>query len=55
MAKVKALVSFTAPTFSMYQGEVRGIEDKKILDDLLRAGHVELVESEKKKLKKGDK
>lgn len=43
--KVKALVSF-AGLISMAFKEVRDIEDKKICEDLLRAGYVELVESE---------
>lgn len=58
MAKVKALTSFAGTNISMYPGEERDIEDKTILDDLLQAGHVELVDSEpvkKSKSKKGDK
>lgn len=47
MAKVKATVSF-AGAVSMAQGEVRDIEDKAILDDLLRAGHVVPAEEPKK-------
>lgn len=37
---VKALTSF-AGKVSMYEGEVREITDKAIVDDLLRAGYVE--------------
>ncbi|MDU5108891.1 MAG: hypothetical protein E6248_00475 [Clostridium sp.] len=46
--KVKALVSF-AGAFSMYKGEVKECSDKAILQDLLKAGYVEKVESKKKK------
>lgn len=38
--KIKALRSF-AGTVSMYEGEVREVGDKYIVDDLLRAGYAE--------------
>ena len=44
MAKVKALVSF-AGAISMGKDEVREIDNKTILDDLLNAGYVEAVEA----------
>jgi len=51
--KVKALVSF-AGAFSMYQGEVKEINDKHILEDLLQAGYVEKVEEPEKGDKKNE-
>lgn len=57
MANVKAKTSF-AGVVTMGAGEVRNIEDKTVLDDLLAAGYVELVEKQKattaKTKKKGD-
>jgi len=44
--KVKALVSF-AGDVSMALNEIRDIKEKKILEDLLRAGYVEEVKSKK--------
>lgn len=38
--KIKALRSF-AGAVSMFEGEVREVEDKYIVDDLLRAGYAE--------------
>lgn len=38
--RVKALKSFSGAV-SMYEGEVRDIEDKDILDDLTAAGYIE--------------
>ena len=46
MAKVKALVSF-AGKVSMSAGKVGEITDPVILSDLVRAGYVEELESEK--------
>ena len=45
--KVKAVVSFCG-LVSMAKNEVREINDKVILDDLLQAGYVEEVKSRKK-------
>ena len=45
---VKALVSFTG-AFSMYFGEVKECSDKATLKDLLQAGYIEEVKSEKPK------
>lgn len=57
MANVKAKVSFVG-VVTMGAGEVRNIEDKLVLDDLLAAGYVELVEKQKattaKTKRKGD-
>lgn len=38
--RVKALKSFSGAV-SMYEGEVRDIENKDILDDLTTAGYIE--------------
>lgn len=46
MAKVKALVSF-AGKVSMSAGKVGEIIDEAILADLLRAGYIEEIETEK--------
>lgn len=46
--KVKALVSFSG-AFSMYKGEAKECSDEAILQDLLQAGYVEEVKSEKPK------
>ena len=43
--KVKALKSF-AGKISMYGGEVGEIEDKELLQDLLRAGYIEIEAEE---------
>lgn len=51
MAKVKALVSF-AGKVSMSAGKVGEITDEVILADLLRAGYVEELETEKVKTPK---
>lgn len=42
---VRAVRSF-AGKVSMYAGEVREIADKEVLNDLLRAGHVEVEAQE---------
>ncbi len=47
MTKVKAKVSF-AGEISMGRGEERVIDDKAILDDLLKAGYVEEVKGKRK-------
>ena len=47
--KVKAKVSF-AGVFSMISGEIKECSDKAILQDLLRAGYVEEVKVNKKKV-----
>lgn len=46
--KVKALVSFSG-AFSMYKGEIKECSDKAILQDLLQAGYIEEIKSEKPK------
>ncbi|SNR85947.1 hypothetical protein SAMN05446037_100161 [Anaerovirgula multivorans] len=46
--KVKALVSFSG-TFSMYKGEIKECSDKAILLDLLQAGYIEEIKSERPK------
>lgn len=46
MAKVKALISF-AGKVSMSAGKIGEITDPVILSDLVRAGYVEELESEK--------
>ena len=48
--KVKAKVCFCG-LISMSKGEVKVINDKNILDDLLNAGYVEVVEKPKKTAK----
>lgn len=53
MAKVKALVSF-AGAVSMSANQVGEITDYAILSDLLRAGYVEELESEKVEAPKAD-
>jgi hypothetical protein len=45
--KVKAVKSFGG-LISMYAGEIKDIEDKTILDDLVSAGYVESAEPKKK-------
>lgn len=42
---VRALTSF-AGTISMYEGETQEVEDKNLLQDLLRAGYVEIAAQE---------
>ncbi len=68
MAKVKALKSF-AGAISMHKGEIKEVNDEFILNDLLNAKYIEVVEKQKtektvekaetktttKKSKKGDK
>jgi hypothetical protein len=53
--KYKAKVSFSG-LCSMSKGEVKEINDKYIVDDLLRAGYIEPIEKPKAKkpLKKGE-
>ncbi len=46
---VKALVSFCG-VVSMTGGEVKDITEKPIVDDLVKAGYVEKVKKEKKKV-----
>ena len=46
--RVKAINSFGGQ-ISMYSGEVRDIEDKAILDDLISAGYVAKLETAKPK------
>ena len=43
----KALISFSG-VISMRKGEVRAITDKAVVADLLRAGYIEEVKTEKK-------
>lgn len=38
--KIVALKSFSG-TISMFKGEIRDVNNQKILDDLLRAGYIE--------------
>lgn len=47
----KALRSFSG-LISMIEGEVREISDQSLVKDLLRAGHIEEVKSEKKPVSK---
>lgn len=42
--RVKATVSF-AGIVSMRKGEERDLKDRRILDDLIRAGYVESIEN----------
>ena len=42
--KVKALISFSG-VISMGKGELRNIETKEVLSDLIRCGYVEPVET----------
>lgn len=44
--KYKAKIGFSG-LVSMSKGEVKEISDKYIADDLLRAGYIEALESEK--------
>lgn len=46
---VKALKSFSGKNISMFEGEVKDISDKAMLQDLLNAKHIEEVKTEKKK------
>lgn len=46
--KYKALVSFSGAV-SMSKGQVREINDKYIVADLLQAGYIEPIEKQKKK------
>ena len=48
--KVKAKVCFCG-IVNMSKGEVRDIKDKYVLDDLIKAGYVEVVEKPKKTAK----
>ena len=48
--KVKALVNFSG-IVSMSKGEEKDIENKFILEDLIRAGYIEEVKASKKKVK----
>ena len=52
----KALISFSG-IVSMSKGQVREIEDKEIIKDLLNAGYIEEVKTktEPKPIKKKDK
>lgn len=43
MSKVKALISFSG-LISMTQGETKDVEDRDILDDLLQAKFIEVIE-----------
>ena len=44
--KYKAKVSFSG-IVSMSKGEVKEINDKSVVDDLLRAGYIEPIEKQK--------
>lgn len=44
----KALTTFVG-VISMRKGEVRAIDNKTVVADLLRAGYIEKVETEKKR------
>ena len=46
--KVKALIGFSG-LVSMRKGEVKEIDDKNIVTDLIRAGYVEQIEKPKNK------
>lgn len=48
---LKALTSF-AGKISMYEGEVREVEDKELIQDLLHAGYVEIEAQEAEIVKK---
>lgn len=52
----KALISFSGKV-SMSKGQVREIEDKEVIKDLLNAGYIEEVKTkaETKPIKKKDK
>lgn len=47
----KALISFSG-VISMRKGEVKAITDKEVIADLLRAGYIEEVKTEKKPTEK---
>ena len=44
--RIKALESFSG-AFSMHKGEIRECEDKEVIKDLLQAGYIEEVKTEK--------
>ena len=46
----KALISFSGAV-SMVKGQVKDITDKAIVEDLLKAGYIEEVKTEKKPVK----
>ena len=46
--KVKALIGFSG-LVSMRKGEVKDIDDKNIVTDLIRAGYIEPIEKPKNK------
>ena len=46
--KVKALVSFSG-LVSMRKDEIKEINDKNIVTDLIRAGYIEPIEKQKNK------
>ena len=46
---VKALISFCGKV-SMNYGEIKDISEKPVVDDLVKAGYVEKVKKEKKKV-----
>lgn len=50
--KVKALTSFAGIKISMYEGEVREVTDKALLQDLLHAGYIEIEVQEAEIVKK---
>lgn len=51
--RYRALVSFSG-LITMQKGEVKAIEDKALVADLLHAGYIEPIEKEKKSSKKGE-
>lgn len=44
--RIKALVSFSG-AFSMYKGEIKTLDNKEMLKDLMQAGYIEEVKTEK--------
>lgn len=50
---VRALVSFSG-TISMYAGQTGEVEDATVLNDLVSAGYVEVIESESVRSDKPD-
>lgn len=42
--KVKAVISFSGVDINMHEGQIKGVPEGALLDDLLDAGYVEPVE-----------
>ena len=48
----KALQSFSGPKISMAKGQVEDIKEPELIEDLKRAGYIEEVKDEIKKIEK---